>query len=251
MARTVNKFGFAENVNSVPTIIWTGHLTGGNIMPDSPGALTIQSSSIEDAAGQTGATALVCRVLSLVDGIYRTGRIIATLNGTSNATILTPEEDVDTSAVFRVFLMVLTGPSGSTESNVGVITAFIDGTGASEIPVGIGISEMSFFSIGGDETATAWIVESSLIDPGAQPGTGVTRFRARRFGESIIGIGQPALLSEFNPVHTEEFPKGAPLSSNTDYWTEVTELSGGPLHFAARTHATLSSIPKDGWVPAP
>ena len=127
----------------------------------------------------------------------------------------------------------------------------VAGVGACEIPAGVGISEMGVFSLGGDERGTAWIAESSFFDPGGQPGNGVTRFRARRFGESIIGVGQPALLSEAHPVHTEPFPKGASLSPNTDYWTEASQVTGGPLNFAARIHATIDPIPEDGWVPAP
>lgn len=253
MGKSLNKFGSASGVNG-PAIIWTGHANGAaDIMPATPGVLTIQSSSIEDAAGQTGATGVESTILSLFDGIYRKARITATLNGTSNATLLPSAEDSDTSLSFRCVSMEVFGPSGSNDTNVGTISALIDGVVCCEIAANAGASDMGMISFGGDEVGEASLVETSLIDAGP-PGTnagGRTRFRARPFGGSTRDSGTKMLLGEAQTSHTVPFPNKVKLSSNADYWVEITEVNNGPADFAARISAELFSVVRSAWVAAP
>lgn len=246
----VNKFGTAAAVEANRTLIWTGHSAGAaGVMRTTHGPLlTFKSTDAADTAGGTGARSIMATVISLVDGVYRLADIFATMNGAGAATIEPAEEAFDRTAALRVLRMRLVD-SGSGNTNVGRVTALIDGVVCCEMPAGIGTSEIALFSIGGDQNGKILNWHAAILDTGVgQAAHAVIKLWEHSFAGSSRVVAPPGLLNDNNAVIHYHFDGGLELKQNTDYYLEIFSIITGPADFSGAFQIELSQRLSEAFV---
>jgi len=150
----IYKFGVASVVTAADTIVHSAHETVGiNPFPASHGQLSVVSSSVEDAAGGSGASGISISGLKLFGSIYRRADFDVTISGTDSVIVAGWSQAF---RVHRAFVIM-----GST--NVGVITLTIGSTPVAEIPVGIGQTETATETTGTNEHAYVRSIFANMI----------------------------------------------------------------------------------------
>jgi len=132
-AFAINKFGYNTSVGSSYEPVTD---LGTNVLPTTAAAVSIVSTSANDAAAGTGARTVEIQGL---DADYNLQTSIVTLNGTNAVT-------TGSDTYIRVFRMkVLT--AGTGETNAGNLTASIGGSNVAQIGAGNGQTLMAVYTI--------------------------------------------------------------------------------------------------------
>ena len=229
--RAINKFGLNGVVASgVTADIWSGGLTGGNLIWDAPTASThtIASTDANDTSGGSGA--LTVKIWGLTSWTTTEVNETVTMNtGTPPAT--------SNSYVIIHRMKVVT--SGGTSINAGAITATADtgGVVTARIEIGQGQTQMAVYGVPSIETlyineigytmnkaggATALGDIDLLVN--SEPQTQLTQFVSKHPG-GLQSVGNSALPITFTP------PKTIP----------------GPAIVKLQTISGTSSISVSGW----
>ena len=128
------KFGYNDDVDGPEEAIWSpgGQYTG---FITTAGTASVVSTSASDTAAGTGAQAML---LVGLDSSYNFAFEVVVLNGTTPV--------VTTTSWFRIYRMRVE-TAGSTENNVGVLTATVGGNLMAQIEATQGQTEMLIYAV--------------------------------------------------------------------------------------------------------
>lgn len=223
----INKFGFnpAIGTGSDPEDLWDrGGLWVG---PTAARIHTIVSTSVEDgAAGLTGA--LTMRVLFLDSDLALATEDVE-LNGQGNVLM--------DAAAWRIYRMVIL-TAGSTESNIGIITATaaVDGTVTAQIAVTEGQTLMAIYTVPAGKTAYMTRAYATIDGSGGTTRAtltikqrkgieGVTPVTITRHRVSYNETGTSARSWEYHPPKI--FSEKTDIIMRIDSVTGTIAISGG------------------------
>lgn len=154
---TWNKFGYNTDVDTAATEIVAEFGGAFNQKLSSGETLNIVSSSTQDASGGTGATQLV---IFGVDSNWDLVTEVITPTGTSTATTTNSFLGINRMTIFT---------SGSSDSNVGTITATASSSGntMATMPAGQGTTQQLLFYVPRDhQFLTTWLYLSAIKSSG-------------------------------------------------------------------------------------
>lgn len=219
---TVDKFGVGNDMTDAGEIIWTRHgQVGESPQVSAVGTLTMSSTSTSDAAAGTGAREVLISGIYCSDGTLDSaaeGSVTLATNGTSTVT------DVSPGGWYRVYRAKVTD-SGSGEVNAGRLDFEIGGQVVASIDIGIGQTEMAFWS-SIYEASMDWM-DLILLKSSGQSPSGIVKPWCQPWGGPKRVFAQPmAFEGDSGQWRIDYGPEGPTIPARSDAWMEVFEITG-------------------------